>query len=225
MLVSEFLEHVNYALRATDDVAPSIDSEEGVYWIATANRKKNELYGDITKRWSAGFATLDLGEISAGAAPSFNLSSEFLTQAGEPYVIQTNGHRKTLDLVKPYEQNHYLQQVYISGASPQVLTFTQEIDTDDNLVGGTLYLPGYFMPADMTTNTGTVPVDDPYYLVMATASEIAFGDLTYEDKAADLNAKAAALYSQMIKRNMHRGYGNPNVTAYQVPKLRGPERM
>jgi hypothetical protein len=224
MLVSAFLTNVNDALRALDDDTPTFGTDEAEYWLRVANRKKNELYEDVTKSWASTYAVLDLGAIVAAASPSYNISATFLAPANKAYVVDTDDHRHEYTIIKPEAQNSNAQAVFVAGQNPQKLYFTQEIIASSQIVGGTLYLPGYFIPANMTASDGTVPVDDPYWLVMATASEIAFNDLTYEDKAPDLNAKANALYDLMVAKNRRGTYNNPTVSPTNVTRIRDTRR-
>lgn len=223
MTTTEFVTYVNDALRGVDDVVPVVGSDEWSYWIRTLNRKKNELFSDPTKTFSESYAVANLGTIAAAASPSYSLVLTWLAPANEAYVINAEGHRTDLTIIKPEEQDPRNQQVFIAGQNPEVLYFTKEIEADDPLVGGTLYLPGYFIPADVVTNstTATVPLPDPFWGVMAVAAEIAFGDVTYEDKSTDLNSKANALYNQMVKKSRRSTYNNPRKTPTNVPRIRG----
>ena len=95
-----------------------------------------------------------------------------------------------------------------------MLYCTTEIKTGENIVGGTLYLPGYYLPDDLTTGADELLVPNPDWLVMATASEIAFNDIVYEDKSADINAKANALYQAMVANNRRAVFNQPITTTY-----------
>jgi hypothetical protein len=122
--------------------------------------------------------------LSAPSAPSFDLDDTFLSPSDSCYVIGTTDQRTDYTIIKPQEKDYRTQQVFIAGADPQVLYFTKEIASTDNVVGGTLYLPCYVFPDEFGNSaTDTVVVDDPDWLVLATAAEIAFNDITYEDKA------------------------------------------
>jgi hypothetical protein len=84
-------------------------------------------------------------------------------------------------------------------------------------------VPGYFLPEDLTADTDTVPVDDPYWLVYTVASELAFNDLTYADKYAELNNKANNLYSMMIKANRNATNKYPRTIRTSVNRIIGTE--
>lgn len=113
--------------------------------------------------------------------------------------------------------------MYISGLNPKQITFYEDIDTA--IVGGTLQVPGYFVPNNLTSDSDVIPVDDPYWLVYAVASELAFNDLTYADKADSLNTKANNLYIQMASNNRRGVSGGPRVARTSIVRITGPERF
>lgn len=224
MLVSDFIQEVNDVLRSIDDDVPTTGTEEYNYWIRTANRIRRTLYRDVTKTWASTYAVLNVGTVAASATPTFNLSATFLSAAVNPYIIDLEGHRHELELKKPKEVNPDKRQVFIAGQSPQVFTFSQPITADETIIGGTLYLPGYFQPAAFDSDGDTVVVDDEDWLITATAAKIAAGDLTYEDRAPDLNSEANSLYSQMIKNNRRGVYSQGRITPTNVKRITTPDR-
>lgn len=227
MLLSTALTKISYALRALDDDAPSVGTDEGDYWISVLNSKKDELYRDQKQNWSTNFTVLNVGTISASASLSFDLPDEFIGVAGDNYddingsdaYVLKNGQRTNLKIIKPSRRTD-AQALYISSFNPQTITFTQEITASDPLVGGTLYLPAYVVPDDVTSENDVLPVPDPDWLVTATAAELAFSDIIYEDKAEALNAKANNLYRMMVANNRRLSQGGVNRMTYQVPKIR-----
>lgn len=220
MTTSQFLTDVNDVLRGTDDDPPNIGTDEANYWLRTANRIRRTLYRDTSKQWSSTYAVAELGTVSASPDPTFDLDDTFLSPAASAYVIKGD-QRTDIDIVKPQERSTYHQAVYIAGQDPEVLYFSKEIPVADNIVGGILYLPGYFMPDDINTKSGSaqIIVDDTDWLVTATAAELAFNDITYENKAGDLNARANALFSTMVKNNRRTSYGNQRTTPYEVKRI------
>lgn len=224
MQVSDFIQEVNDALRGVDDDAPSSGTDEFNYWLRIANRLRRNLYRDASKQWAATFEVLELGAVSATTEATFDLDDEVISPASTCYVLTSEGHRHDFEIIKPQEVNYSKQQVYIAGRDPQTLYFTKEITSDDQIVGGTLYLPGYVMPEDFTNENETIIIDDPDWLITATAAKIAFNDLTYEDKYPDLNSEANSLYNQMVKNNRRGTYGNPRKSPYDVPKLKSADR-
>ena len=116
-------------------------------------------------------------------------------------ITTTGSIEREYTVIKPQERYKYRQEAYISGRNPQTVTFTKTIVSTDDIVGGSLSVPGFYRPIDLTAAADILPFDDPMWGVMATASEIAFSDIIYEDKAADINAKANYLYMQMANTN------------------------
>ena len=79
------------------------------------------------------------------------------------------------------------------------------------------------MPADVSLETDELPLPDPYWGVMAVAAEVAFGDITYEDRSEGLNTKANNLYMQMVRNNRRGTYNNPKKAPVNVYHIRGTE--
>lgn len=126
---------------------------------------------------------------------------------------------------KPQERDRFINEVYLSGRFPAKLTFPNGISStiNTNLIGGTLKLPGYYAPNDVAVGTDIVMVDDPYWLVYAVASELAFNDITYSDKAPDINAKAGNLYAAMSSNNRRGTNNNPRTAQTNVTQILDPE--
>lgn len=224
MTGAQFLTAVNYALRGTDDEAPAWGDEEALYWLAILNRKKNELYEDVTKLWVNTFdGTRSIGTITASSTPSYDLEDDFLAPSDRIYVVTDDSDPQTIyyDLAKPQERTTRTQHAYIAGFDPQILYFSTEILSGDQIVGGTLYVPGYYMPDDVATETATLPFLDPYWAVMAVAAEIAFNDIVYEDRAEKLNSQANNLYTLMVRKNRRGTYANPRTTPTAVTRIQG----
>lgn len=280
--LSEVISRTAYALRGTDETAPASASAEWNYWVSVANRKKDELYGDVGKQWSciykatqpnepgtvattgtttltgtstyfqdyrvgdqitvdgetvrtiatitsdtvltvtvafsntASSKTFTRTTVVATSVLTYNVHRGLLGLSDRPYVLTTAGEKIYLDLIHPQERDYVSQQVHLSGVNPEVLTFTEDIESTDQMVGGSLILPGYYLPANMTANTDEVPVPDANWLAMAVASEVAFADIVYEDRAVTLNNKANALWKAMVAKNNRGTYGQPRTTAYNV---------
>lgn len=285
MNVNEFLAGVNYALRGTDDDAPTVGTEEATYWLSTYNRKKDELYHDPRLRLSTAFyetppnepgtvattgtttltgtdtyftdyqvgdkitvsgetertiatitsdtsltvtvafsntassKTFTRKAIIAASDQTYSVHRSFLYPSDQAYVVKTDGDRVYYDIIKPQERDRYNQQVYLSGQNPRLLTFTYSIASTDSIVGGTLYLPGFYLPADVSAATDLINVPDPEWGVMSTAAEVAFNDVVYEDKASDLNEKANALYRAMTGLDRAGTRKNSRNIPYNVQRL------
>jgi hypothetical protein len=289
VLVSEFLTHVNYALRGTDDDAPEVGEEEASYWIATLNRKKDELYRNAKVLWDETYSATTPNEpgtvATAGTTALTGTSTKFLdyrvgdkitvdgetertiatitsntaltvtvafsnTSSGLTFTrdtiigsgvqtyschrnliapassvyVQTTTQKHYQDLVEPRESDPDTQAVYLAGVNPKILHFAKDIAATDPFVGGSLVMPGYYLPADVSAAADELPLPDPYWGVLATASEVAGSDITYEDREANLNSKANNLYMQMVRSNRRGTYNNPHKSAVNVYKIRNAER-
>lgn len=145
---------------------------------------------------------------------TYNLHRSFAYPSDKAYVTLTTGDIVEFDLIKPQERNSLNQRVYISGLNPVSISFSDTISSTSNLVGGVLSVPGFYIPADVSLATDEIPLSNPDWGVLATAAEIAFNDVVYEDKAPDLNAKANEEYSSMVSLNRAGTFSNPRKTPY-----------
>ena len=293
MTLAQFLTKVKYALRGTDADVPTLGDDDADQWVDTLNRKKDELYEDVTKQWSTAykasspnetgtvattgtttltgtntfFTDYDVGDqitvsgetvrtinaitsntvltvsvafsntataktftramIIDSADLTYNLHRSFLSPSDRLFILHTSGAKSYLDVVKPQERDYTNRQVHISGQNPQVLTFTESIVSTESIVGGTLFIPGFYMPDDVAAATDILPLPDPNWGVMSVAAEIAFNDIVYENKEESLNIKANNLYDQMIAKNRRGTYANPGKVPYDMARsrIRSPERI
>jgi hypothetical protein len=152
---------------------------------------------------------------------TYNLHRQFYQPSDSAIASGTQDYEYSFSL--PQERDRFVLNTYISGIYPKNITFTDTIDSDNPIVGSELEVPGYFLPEDLTADTDTVPVDDPYWLVYTVASELAFNDLTYADKYAELNNKANNLYSMMIKANRNATNKYPRTIRTSVNRIIGTE--
>lgn len=216
MTVTTLIERINYALRGIDDETPTEGSETANYWLSVINQKKDEWAKDPNESWRSLFEVRSIGTINTSS--TYDLDEDFIRPSDSVYVmVGTDKHE--FNLVTPELRDETPLAVYISGVNPQKVVFNDPIS--DTIVGGSLYVPGYFLPADLTSYTQDVPVDDPNWLAMASAAEIAFNDVSYEDKSADINAKANALYTQMKSSNKRGTPTNLRKVPTNVSRIRG----
>lgn len=225
MTVSDFLTSVNNALRGIDDDTPTVGTEEANYWVETLNRKMNEMYRNAKVLWDATWEVKSLGAISATATPSYNTDSTLIAPSDHVYAVDTNSQKVYYELIKPRERPMNGRYFYLAGNNPEVLYCTNEIVSTEDIVGGTLYLPGYYLPADVDASDGTdtIPLPDPYWGVMAVAAEVSFNDIVYEDRAEALNIKANNLLQQMVRTNRRNTYGQSKKPPHDHYKVKNTE--
>ncbi len=221
--VTTAISKISYALRGTDDDAPASDSEEWDYWLSVLNDKKDELFRDVKQNWAESYDVRSIGSIAVSTAPTFDLPSDFIAPSGlytgsGAYVVN-GAQRYELELKRGNDVRLSNRQVFIVGNNPKELKFGAAIDTSDLMVGGELFVPGYYMPGDLVDPTDKLPFADPLWGVYAAAAEIAFSDVVYEDKAESLNAKANYHYEQMVQANRQGVYGSPRKLAYNVKRV------
>lgn len=222
MNLTQLFTQVNAAFRGSDDDAPTSGTDFSL-WLATTNRKISEWARDGKQTWQSLFEIREIGTISAGIQ-DYDLDDDILIPADSVIVTTTSNQDIFYRISKPQERARFYiyRSVYISGRDPQILTFQDTITSNSQIIGGTINLGAYFLPEDLGSSGDTIPVDDPYWLVYAVASELAFNDITYSDKSSDLNNKANALYDQMISNNRKGTSDNPRILNTNVNRIRDP---
>lgn len=226
MQVDTLFSHINSAYRGSDDNQPVEGTDDYSLWINTTNRKQREAATDGKQTRASNWVSTSLGTLSAGSNV-FDLDSQFLIPDSFVLVTPVGETAREYIIVKPGENRNFINQkaTYISGFDPSTLTFIDNIDAADTLlIGADVTIQGYTIPDDVASDTDTVTVDDPYWLVMAVATELAFNDLQYSDKAPDLQAKANELYKQMNSNNRRGTYGQPRIAKTTVNRIRGVGR-
>jgi hypothetical protein len=221
MIVSDAMNEINDAFRGLDDVVPIEGSDEWNYWLRTLNKKKNELYLNSKINLSDIWDVKDVGTIAADAAPSFTLADSFIGPSDSIYCVDADGRRTDFDIIPPRERDPLKRNVFIAGNNPKTLYFTNAILAGEPIVGATLSVPGYYLPDDVANDNDDLPFNDPQWVIMAAAAEIAFNDLVYEDKAPDLQTEADTLWQQMMSTDRVDTYGNSRkipVRVWRIPK-------
>jgi hypothetical protein len=227
VIVLDFFNNVNDAYRGTDDDAPTIGTTDGNEWLRITNRLKNDWALDEKVDWRSLFATRTLSPVVAVGTQSYNLPADFLNAANEVLITSTGGTIVEYALIDPSERrNCDPRSCFITGpkGGTQVLTFVDTFNTGDITIGGTISIDGYFKPADLTASTDVIPVDDPNWLIFAVAAELAFNELTYQDKAPDIQAKANVKYTQMVQSNRRGSNRNPRRVRTLVNRIPGSRK-
>ncbi len=158
---------------------------------------------------------------------SYSLHRSFILPSDTISITKTDDAVREYEYLHPQERDNQRQQVYISGDNPKVITFTKTIEATADIVGGVLTVPGYFLPDDLENEDDILPFPDPNWGVMASAAEIAFNDIIYEDKSSDINNKANALFRAMAQTNRAGSYNNPRKIPTNIAsvRIREPRRL
>lgn len=139
------------------------------------------------------------------SAKEYNVHRNFYLPSDKILVDSTDDLEYTL--IKPNQRS--CGDVYICGINPKKLVFYNDIEL--KAIGGSLQVPGYYIPNDMVNTTDLVEVDDPNWLIYATAAELARNDPAKDDQFANLQAMANDIYSKMVQANINIGIFNLSV--------------
>lgn len=153
----------------------------------------------------------------------YSLHRRFIAPANQAQILKTDSTYTYIDFASAREQNTTTRKVSVAGINPKVLTFSTAITSTEDIVGGTLSVPGFYMPTDLTDEDEELPLPDPYWGVLAVAAEVATNDITYEDKAEGLQVKANDLYMKMVRNNRRGTYGNPKKGVNAGYRIRNTE--
>lgn len=160
--------------------------------------------------------TLTHKSVIAAGVQSYSLHRSFNNPSDQVVILTTDGTYRYIDFMQPGARNETSRGAYISGENPKTLTINTTIQSGEDIVGGELQVPGFYVPDDISASTDLLPFPDPNWGVMATASEVAFNDVIYEDKASDLNRKANALYQAMAATNRKGEYARSRTVPYNM---------
>lgn len=151
---------------------------------------------------------------------SYNMHRRLISLSDEVCIEKTDGTKTYYRYIRPQERSTN-REVYLSDENPEILTFTTDILSTEDIVGGTLVVPGFYGFEPLTAATDLIPVSSPNWACRAVAAAVAFSDITYEDKTADLNNQANDLYMKMVKKNRRGTYDNPNRVPTNVYRIKG----
>jgi hypothetical protein len=200
-------------------------SGETVRTIATIT-SNTSLTVTVAFSTTASSLTFTHATIIKTGVQNYSLHRKLLTLSDRVSITDTNTNLNYYLPVEPQQRDIYTTNTsYVSGDNPKILTLIPTINStqNTNLIGGTLNAPGYYLPDNLSAATDVIPVDDPYWLVYAVASEIAFNDVTYEDKYVDLNTKANNLYQMMTNSNRRGTSNNPRKVLTNVKRIYSPD--
>lgn len=156
---------------------------------------------------------------------TYNLHRRFLGASDDVYVTTADPAKTYYSVIQPQERTRYTRNVYISDENPQAITFTTTIESTENIIGKVLTVPGYYGVAEISDATDVVPVPDPEWLAIATAADLAFSDIIYEDKAEGLNIRANNRYGMMVLKNRRGTSRNPRrLQTTNSYRIHGPTR-
>jgi hypothetical protein len=147
----------------------------------------------------------------------YNLNRNFFQPSDYARIIKTDDSIVEYQIIKVQQRGLLDQSLYVHGLNPKKVTFAQTMDT--GLDGAELLIPGYYMPAEISSSTDLVPVDDPKWLVYITASELARNDAAKDDQYPALVGMANDLYRKMSDANNDVGFLQLNRVVNNMPQV------
>lgn len=152
----------------------------------------------------------------ATGVQAYSLNRKLIAPASE-VIVTTTTQDVPFQYTKP--QSRDTGDVYISGRNPRLVTFYNDIEATSQIVGGTLKIAGYYMPDTLVAQTDLVSVDDPNWLVYATAAELARNDPAKDSEFGNLMGMANDLYRKMIAANRNIGFLQGSTIPNNMPAL------
>lgn len=222
MIAQELLNDVYLVYRGKiQSRTPAWGSDKANVAIAIANRKQREWATDSRNKWNSLFEIASVGTINTSTL-TYDLDDTFFASSDYARIVKTDDSVVQYQIVRAQQRDTVSgQALYIHGSDPKKITFAQEIDA--GLSGAELFVPGYYIPADIVNSTDTILVDDPSWLVYATASELARNDPSKDDQFATLVGMANEAYLKMSNANNDVGFGQPNSVNSFMPALGNQE--
>lgn len=154
--------------------------------------------------------------IIASGVQEYSIHRSFMVPSDKVLVSTST---QDVPFVTGTVQDRDSADVYFYGRSPKTLAFYQDIAATSQIVGGTLKVAGYYVPDDMVLSTDLVTVDDPNWLVYATAAELARNDPARDDQYASLNGMANERYRMMIAANRDLGFLQAGGMKNNMPQI------
>lgn len=99
------------------------------------------------------------------------------------------------DKLKDYPYGNYVAQV------GRTLKFNSAFASSSQQYGGTIYVPAYLYPEEISGDNDEVPVDDPNWLALSVAADYVRNDITRKDLRADLVNEANQCMERMKQDN------------------------
>lgn len=223
MLVNEAIQKA-YLLATGKAVMPTVDSTKYTKILSLLNFYKDVWAQEPGVQWGSlrSFASL---AATATTTDTYALPTAVLlgtaklgSQEGDYVrVIWTNGVQESdftiVDDARLYNDGPSVNNpgslgINTSGNCARRgsnLVFDVPFKTGNPAIGGTIKIPVYTTPADMVTSTtaptGTVPVDDPYWVIFMAAAEYVRNDVTKQNQYANLIAQATNCMYGMKENN------------------------
>ena len=237
-----FIQQVQIAYKGNSNW-PLPGTAKYLMYVAIAHRLQAEWAMDANVLWNSLFSEVtDTGTIQP-TVQTYPLDSNVYYLSDSIYIVDTDGNNTEYRVVHPNARNDNsgdnigytggdLGQplVYLTGSasyqgSNLTLNFvtpfqttTNGIVTTSSDVGGAIEFGAYLLPNDLKNPNDSVLVDDPFWLVWQTASELARNDPSKQDQVPNLTGMANDAYTKMVTANQGNSYEQPNGPRYMFPQ-------
>lgn len=124
------------------------------------------------------------------------------TRDGNPVLITptTGGDPKRFILITPAQLYEYRYRNAVAQEGRN-LVFSKQFDPNDPIVGGTIQVPAYTTPPDITDPNNNVVVDRPMWLVYMIAAELVRNDIVKRPEYNNILAMAQQVMDKMLDAN------------------------
>ena len=177
--------------------------------LAIGNMQIGVWQNELDGRWSSLYdPNFNLGIVSSGSV--FGLPDEvniLSPAAGACVEVKRLDGSSTCFSIVPFDQLSNYGKGYCA-QSGRTLLFAREFKPGDAEFGGTIVAPVYQYADTMSNPTDTVPVDDPNWLVLASAAQAASASLIKAGQYANIVGEANSLMDAMKQRNRSAGTTN-----------------
>lgn len=130
-------------------------------------------------------------------------------------TVRLTGQDLYYSFAKPQAREN--ADVYISGLNPRKVTFYNDIPTQ--AVGGSLLVPGHYLPNPLVNATDTIEIPDENWLIYATAAELCRNDPAKDTEFANLIGMANDLYRKMVAANNNVGFLQDNQIPVNIQQI------
>jgi len=136
-----------------------------------------------------------------------NLAKISTTQGDYVRIVHADGVTESDYTIVPIERLYDDQSKLQGGGKFRVavagsdLVFDTAFTAESPQFGGTIYVPGYRMVAELETGTDEIEVDDPYWLCYMAAAEYVRNDITRVQQYGNLVAQANNAMEGMVQDN------------------------
>jgi len=207
MTLAELVNETFLAYRGKLTNVPTTGSEKYSRILYLINRNQRQWALDSNVDWPSRYEIRTIGTTSTGTQ-SYDLDDDIVRLSDYVQLVPTTGSTSFVTVIKPQATAGVANGCYISGNDPKQITFLTDITASNT--GRSIVVPCFTMPDDLVSSGDTVAVDNPQWLIYATAAELARNDPSKEDGYGNLQGIANDLYQNMVNEAESSSFLQPN---------------